>query len=722
MPYTITHKRSYDNDFLALPKDLQRRATQALCDLEETPTTPRGDTIKKLRGWKDLWRYRLDDYRLIYCVPPQQPIVQLLAIGPRKDVYQRFLYDPEPTETPDLSSYSDLVDAGPTPDAPDWQKHPEWFQPKSTANRSTPLPRKLTPALLDQWCIPHEFHPPLMRCLSDEDLIKACIPDHILGRIMDILWPAEIDHIADQPDQLLFRPQDLERFAEGTLLGFLLKLDDQQSKLASWSLAGPTLLKGGPGSGKSTVALYRARAIIENASSAKKPIPSILFTTYTNSLVNFSESLLTQLLSDLNVMAYGGLPKSIRVTTVDKVAMQINGAARQKEEVAGPFGADGPKLAKDTDRLGALHVARAALRPQAFGDRDRLRLSQALQTMRDEYLLEEFDWIIEGQGLRSEEAYLVANRDGRGIRLDGSARHAVWQLHQAYREHIENQGLLTWGQLRSNALDQVRGGHFPQRWDHVIVDEAQDLTPTALALCVELCASPSGLFLTADANQTLYNRGFRWRNVHDQLRVTGRTRILRRNYRSTSEIAAAARDLLTDSQSSDDEALDQEFVHRGRPPAIHGADGVVGQAKWLAEQIFMAAKELRLPASAAAVLIPSKALGPPVAQALTDLGLPAQFMESKDVRLEARCVKVMTLHAAKGLEFPVVAIAHLEADRLPRQPNIIDQDELAEHLERERQLLYVGCTRAMRNRFLTYDRVVPSPFLGLLSGRRWVRI
>ena len=51
---------------------------------------------------------------------------------------------------------------------------------------------------------------------------------------------------------------------------------------------------------------------------------------------------------------------------------------------------------------------------------------------------------------------------------------------------------------------------------------------------------PSGLFLTADANHSLYNRGFRWSHVHEQLQVTGRTRILRRNYRSTRQIAHAA--------------------------------------------------------------------------------------------------------------------------------------------------------------------------------------
>lgn len=126
MQYAVNHKSSYDHEFLDLPKNLQRRATQAVDDLRQAPTTPRGDTIKRLKGWKDLWRYRMDDYRLIYHVSPHVPIVNLLAIGPRKDVYRRFWSDSEDTETSDLNSYADLVDVGPTIYVPDWQKHPEW--------------------------------------------------------------------------------------------------------------------------------------------------------------------------------------------------------------------------------------------------------------------------------------------------------------------------------------------------------------------------------------------------------------------------------------------------------------------------------------------------------------------------------------------------------------------------------------------------------------------
>jgi superfamily I DNA/RNA helicase len=357
-----------------------------------------------------------------------------------------------------------------------------------------------------------------------------------------------------------------------------------------------------------------------------------------------------------------------------------------------------------------------------MGDLDKLLVSTALQHLRDGYLLKEFEWVIEGQNCRTLDAYLDAQRAGRAIPFNASLRSAVWKVYEVYRDHLQAQGLFTWGQVRQFALDRVTAGEFARRWDYVIVDEAQDLPPAALALCVELCRDPTGLFLTADANQSLYNRGFRWRSVHDQLQVAGRTRILRRNYRSTRQIAEAAGDLLAGMDGADAEAAGQEFVHGGPLPVTYAARGGEDQARWLADQICAATRHLRLPVNAAAVLVPSNSLGRALAGQLEEHDLPAKFMSSKEVRLEERCVKVMTLHAAKGLEFPIVGIAHVEAGRMPGETNATDPEDIREHMENQRRVLYVGCTRAMRHLFLTYDRSIPSPFLAMLSDERWAKL
>lgn len=71
---------------------------------------------------------------------------------------------------------------------------------------------------------------------------------------------------------------------------------------------------------------------------------------------------------------------------------------------------------------------------------------------------------------------------------------------------------------------------------------------------------------------------------------------------------------------------------------------------------------------------------------------PKQDSEKKDA------VALMTLHAAKGLEFPVVFMVGMEEGLFPHSRSLMDKNEL----EEERRLCYVGITRAKQKLYLTY--------------------
>jgi DNA helicase-2/ATP-dependent DNA helicase PcrA len=62
------------------------------------------------------------------------------------------------------------------------------------------------------------------------------------------------------------------------------------------------------------------------------------------------------------------------------------------------------------------------------------------------------------------------------------------------------------------------------------------------------------------------------------------------------------------------------------------------------------------------------------------------------------CVQMMSLHTAKGLEFPVVFLTGMEDGLFPHQRSLNDLDGL----EEERRLCYVGMTRAMKQLYLSY--------------------
>jgi len=83
-----------------------------------------------------------------------------------------------------------------------------------------------------------------------------------------------------------------------------------------------------------------------------------------------------------------------------------------------------------------------------------------------------------------------------------------------------------------------------------------------------------------------------------------------------------------------------------------------------------------------------------------DAFLAHAVLESGEGQAEAweDCIQMMTLHTAKGLEFPLVFLAGLEDGLFPHQRSLNDLDSL----EEERRLAYVGTTRAMQQLFLTY--------------------
>jgi DNA helicase II / ATP-dependent DNA helicase PcrA len=87
----------------------------------------------------------------------------------------------------------------------------------------------------------------------------------------------------------------------------------------------------------------------------------------------------------------------------------------------------------------------------------------------------------------------------------------------------------------------------------------------------------------------------------------------------------------------------------------------------------------------------------------------ALFSEQDNLTDEQGIVTLMTLHNAKGLEYPVVFVIGMEDGVFPHMRSIEAGD-----IEEERRLCYVGITRAMRNLYLTHART-----RAMYGGREW---
>lgn len=663
-------------------------------DMLRDDPSPDGKVKKKLHGYKgDVYRLRSGDYRIIYAYG--NGLVALLGVDARKDVYKgdKLVAEELNIDVEDIPETSDLL------------------APK-TAIASTPdavqkvedeqLPREITEEFLTRLMISEEHFPALLACRIFNDLFEANVPSDELTKVFDNITSPDFDQVLSQPSFKTGETENLLRFKEGELVGFLLKLDPEQQKFVEWSLeaSGPTLVKGGPGTGKSTVALYRAKVQLDALAKAGVERPRLLFTTYTNALVAFSKQLLAELLGDRAEL--------VDVRTADSIATAL---VRERDGE--------PKIAPERKlrdiMKNTLPEAVASLDGNAL---QRQAKAQALERLGADYLVEEIGSVIEARGLESLEAYAATPRNGRTVPLNQTQRAAVWHLRNHFYQALGLEGLTTFQRVRSRALNILLQGDGADAYDAVIIDEAQDLDPNALRLLVQLCRAPNRLFVTADANQSIYGSGFRWTDVHEDLKFKGRTGVLRVNYRTVREIDLAARSYLSDGEM-DSEAVEHSYAHSGVQPTVRAVKAAVDQAELLAQFCREAMRQFHFNVGACAVLVPGETQGKEIAAQLTHLGLPAEFMTGRTLDLGKKVAKVITLKSAKGLEFPIVALAGFLGAAYPVVPAGTPEEAKDEIYARERRTLFVGLTRAMVALLVVTPADKPSRLLRGFDPRLW---
>ena len=707
--WMTTTKPTFNAEWLALPPKETRQVLEKIALLQQDPT-PDGHTKKRLKyiGGRQVCRLRSGDYRIFYTY--EHPYISLLSLHRRDDgtydddIRPEYLGGldvedrpavprpatdepavPEPAVPEPVEAVPEPVEAPPPPDAP---------------AAARPLPEPITAALLRNLRVPPRFHRALLTVATEEELLTcAGVPEEHLLQLLDALYGRPIEQILEQPDYTA-TVEELQRYKDGDLLGFLLRLGPEQERFVTFALSaeGPTLVKGGPGTGKSTVALYRVRALLEALRKAGVGSPRILFTTYTKALVAYSEQLLGSLL--------GEDAGCVDVRNVDKLVMAHAGPAIRGLQIAQP---------DEARQVLARAVAAATFSGNPLQQRAQ---RESLARISAQYLLDEFDAVIEARSLGTVEEYLATARPGRGVALGATQRRAVWQVYEGFTALLSGRRLLTWGAVRRRAALATEGDAGHARYDAVVIDEAQDLDPNCIRLLVALCRAPNRLFLTADADQAIYGSHFRWRDVHDALRFAGRTGVLTVNYRTTREIGDAAHAYLGQG-GLEEEQVAQEYRTRGPRPQVRAAATQDEEVAALAEFARRALVEVRLGIGACAVLVPTERAGQAIAAALTLSGIQAHHMPGGLLDLKKQCVKVITLKSAKGLEFPVVAIAGFLGDSYPFIPAGASPEERDELLGRERRTLFVGMTRAMRALLIVVPAGNTTPVLHPLDRRWW---
>ncbi len=201
--------------------------------------------------------------------------------------------------------------------------------------------------------------------------------------------------------------------------------------------------------------------------------------------------------------------------------------------------------------------------------------------------------------------------------------------------------------------------------------------------------------------------------------ITGRSRTLRVNYRTSHQIRTQADRLLAPELSDVDGNIEQRrgtvSVFEGPEPRIEvfaSPDaGTNAVAEWLRERGLdgVAPDEM-------AIFVRSTAQLPRATSAAGSAGLTAHML---DEHMETRpgCASICTMHLAKGMEFRAVAVMACDDEVVPlaeRIAGVTDEGDLEEVYNTERHLLYVACTRA-RDHLMVSAVDPPSEFLDDLA-------
>lgn len=490
----------------------------------------------------------------------------------------------------------------------------------------------------------------------------------------------------EESRQTIFIPDseaELRRVFEEGLEGWRIFLHPEQRKIAYRDYNGPAMVRGGAGTGKTVVAMHRAKHIADQIKSdPSRAGQRVLVTTFTTSLAQDIETNLQTLCPE----HLEARPPLIEVINLDRWVSQFLKRKNFERQVA-YFG-------EARDRLDEIWSEVLDNHELPLG------LSEA-------FVKAEWAQIVQAKGLIEKRAYLKASRAGRGTPLDRRKRAALWDVFSDYRARMISEGLAEPDDAyrEATAILSAEAPNLP--YAGVIVDEAQDMGEQAFRLIRAIVPeTPTGdqnsIFIVGDAHQRIYAR--RASMAACGIQVRGRSRRLRLNYRTTEEIRAWAISILEGVSVDDlDEGTD---TLRGYVSLLHGPapklvpcqseteelEGLVGWIKSLP------ADEIQL--ADIGVLCSRRTDVDRVQGALRAAGIDTVVLRpgTADDR-SVSGVRITTMHRAKGLEFFAVAIPFLSETTFPPAGALkaaVDAADLADIINQNRSLLHVAATRAKR--------------------------
>ncbi|MEX2237251.1 MAG: 3'-5' exonuclease [Dehalococcoidia bacterium] len=453
----------------------------------------------------------------------------------------------------------------------------------------------------------------------------------------------------------------IRRMLERGMSGYLAYLDDDQRSVAEIDIserAGLTLVKGGAGTGKTAIAIARVRHLATRPDLDRGPVIYLCFSRVLAGVVG----------STVANQFGGRYPRGqVEVGTIHQWCFDY--LERQGRKPASVVG----------DREDQQRMYRRILHQR------RALAGEALAGLTAEQILDEIKGVIRPNGFAGVEDYLATERKGMRFPLKRPQRQAIWEVNVALDANPD--GVREYDELPELALAALREDASFVPYRGVVLDEAQDCGAVMIRLAKALTGGDDRrLFVLADPAQSVFRNGFYWGQRELQARG-GQVNILRKTYRTTRQVHRLAGSVFADDADMTRSIEEAAIPERdGPPPVLSVVSGADEEAELLCGAIVadLASVEPKWRLEQLAVIAPENQTLRRLADALTNAGVAVRVRDERHptVNLNEPAVKVMTIHAAKGLDFPLVYVAGLTKNAFRRMAN------------EEKSLFYVAMTRA----------------------------
>lgn len=448
---------------------------------------------------------------------------------------------------------------------------------------------------------------------------------------------------------------ELDRVLSAPLEQWRVFLHPHQRQMTQQSFAGPTLVLGGAGTGKTIVAMHRARQLALKLS----PDERVLFTTFTKNLAENVRSVLGTFCGDEH--------ERIEVQHIHEHAMSWL-------RTSGPV-----QVASDDDISLAW---------------DQVAIDNPTKLETD-VLRDEWFYTHAIRGVTSRDEYLQMSRVGRTPSLSRREKASVWKAFENFDEALRLSGKLSWVGVTATASNLSATAASPT-YRHVIVDEGQDFTASDWRFIRSLVRpAADDLFIVADPRQRIYHEPTQL--ADGDIHISERIHRLQINYRTTEQIrswATGRSSALTTADLCDSSwsEISTHSLFSGPEPVLLEHDDQQSESNAIAELVLSLKDEF--PPEEIAIVVRAGWLLKKLKSGLKKEGVEFTVLDG-DTSVGSG-VQLATMHRVKGLEFRCVIIAGLADAVFPTKFRGRDEDQRARdrHIAAEQNLLYVAATRA----------------------------